>query len=333
MAGRSACILGCAGPRLGAREAAFFHDADPWGFILFARNVENPRQLRALTAALRDAVGRDAPILVDQEGGRVQRLGPPHWPDWPPPLDQAQAVAARGGDVARSLWLRYALIGADLRASGIDVNCAPLADVAGDATHPFLRNRCYGTSPADVTARARAVADGLLVAGVLPVVKHMPGHGRGTADSHSDLPVVDVPRDVLDATDFAPFRALSDLSLGMTAHVVYSAVDAAPGTVSAPVIDLIRRDIGFGGLLMTDDISMQALGGAVADRAARAIAAGCDVALHCNGDMAEMEGVVAASGRLDAAVEARAEASRVPAAAGDVAAWRREWTALSGTPA
>ncbi len=312
----AACILGCAGVALAPDEAAFLREADPWGFILFARNVDTPDSLRALTSGLREAVGRAAPILVDQEGGRVQRLRAPHWTEWLPPLDMAQAVAASGRDVAAAFRLRYAIIGADLRAVGIDVNCVPSGDVASNATHPFLRNRCYGTDPATVAARATAAAAGCIAGGVLPVLKHMPGHGRAVVDSHHDMPRVDAPLDELRA-DFAAFRGV-DAALGMTAHVVYSAIDDAPGTVSPAVIRVIREDIGFTGILMTDDVSMAALGGPVADRAGRAIAAGCDLVLHCNGDMAEMAGVVAACGTTAAPVPAR-PAAPDPAAVAD---WR-----------
>jgi beta-N-acetylhexosaminidase len=323
----AACILGCTGPRLSRAESAFFAGAGPWGFILFGRNVETPAQLRALTSDLRDAVGRNAPILIDQEGGRVQRLGPPHWSGWLPPLDQVAAA----GDPARALWLRYAIIGAELRAVGIDVNCVPACDIAGDATHPFLRNRCLGTDPATVARLARAVADGCLAGGALPVVKHLPGHGRAAADSHHALPVVDAARPVIEA-EAAPFRALADLPLGMTAHVVYPALDTVPATVSAPAIQWIRESIGFAGLLMTDDISMAALGGPLADRAALARAAGCDVVLHCSGDLTEMAAVVEASGALDLAVAARAEAWRRNPET-DVAAWRAGFDAAMAAAA
>ena len=327
-----ATILGCAGPTLSAEERGFFREADPWGFILFARNVTGPVQLMRLTGALREAVGRKAPILIDQEGGRVQRLGAPHWHQWMPPLDQMKAAGP--AQAARAMYLRYRLIAEELRAAGIDVNCAPCADLAQPETHPFLRNRCYGTDPATVAQAARAVADGLLAGGVLPVVKHMPGHGRAVADSHEALPVVEAPRALLDAEDFAAFRALADLPLGMTAHVVYPALDPErPATLSREAIRVIREDIGFDGLLMTDDISMGALSGRMAERAAAARKAGCDIVLHCNGERAEMEAVVAASGRLDEAGSARADraltARRVPVR-GDKAALEAELVRLIG---
>ncbi|MBW6507166.1 MAG: beta-hexosaminidase [Rhodobacteraceae bacterium] len=296
----SAAILGCAGPRLGADEAAFFRAADPWGFILFTRNVADPWQVARLVADLREAVGREAPVLIDQEGGRVVRLRPPHWRAWCDPLD----LAARAGP--RAFWLRYRLIAAELAALGIDANCAPVADIAGPRTHRFLRPRCLGVSAPEVAANAAAAAAGLLAGGVLPVLKHLPGHGRAEADSHVALPRVRASAETLAAEDFAPFRALAGLPMAMTAHVHYPALDTAPATLSARIIGLIRERIGFQGLLMTDDIAMQALAGSMAARSAQAIAAGCDVVLHCNGKLGEMEAVVAAAGPLAPAAAARA---------------------------
>ncbi|MFP4304858.1 glycoside hydrolase family 3 N-terminal domain-containing protein [Rhodosalinus sp.] len=306
MSATSAAILGCAGPRLTEPERRFFARAQPWGFILFARNCESAAQTAALVADLRDCVGRRAPVLIDQEGGRVTRLSEDAGRRWLPPLD---AVARAGERAADMLRLRYRVIAHELSALGIDVNCAPLADIATPATHPFLRNRCLGETPGAVAARARAVAEGLLAGGVLPVLKHIPGHGRATADSHHDLPRVEAPLADLRLTDFAPFAALSDLPMGMTAHVVYAALDDRAATVSTTAIGLIRQELGFGGLLMTDDLSMQALSGDVGGRAAAARAAGCDIALHCNGDLAEMEAVIAAAGPLAGAAAARAEAA------------------------
>lgn len=307
--GRGATILGCAGPQLLADERAFFRNADPFGYILFARNVENPDQLRRLTGELRDAVGRDAPILVDQEGGRVQRLRAPHWREWDPPLDTV-ARAGSVGAAARLMKARATVIAAELRAVGIDANCAPVADVARPQTHPFLRNRCYGSDPGTVTRIALAVADGLVAGGVLPVMKHLPGHGRSHLDTHHDLPTVDAMLDDLRATDFAPFRALAGLPMAMTAHLVFAALDPGlPATQSPRMIRLIRDEIGFDGLLVTDDLNMQALQGTLAERTARSIAAGVDIALHCNGDMAEMAEVAAAAGDMGPAAAARALAA------------------------
>ncbi|MBN2630071.1 MAG: glycoside hydrolase family 3 protein [Rhodobacteraceae bacterium] len=305
MTGCLAAIFGCAGPELLPQEAAFFRECDPFGFILFARNVETPVQLRRLTGALRDAVGRDAPILIDQEGGRVQRLGPPHWRDWAPPLD----TVSQARDPARAMWIRARLIAHELRGIGVDANCAPCADIAGDATHPFLKNRCYGTDPASVTKISGAVAEGLMAGGVLPVIKHLPGHGRANADTHHDLPTVTASRADLTETDFAPFRALNHLPMAMTAHVVFSAYDDLPATQSPRMIRAIREEIGFHGLLMTDDLNMQALRGSLAQRAAAAIAAGCDIALHCKGDLAEMQAVAGACGNQSPATALRAKAA------------------------
>lgn len=305
--GTGAAIFGCLGATLSTDERAFFRDYDPFGFILFARNIETPDQLRALTSSLRDAVGRDAPILIDQEGGRVQRMRAPHWREWLPPLDQ---VALAGAAAARSMWLRARIIADELRAVGIDANCAPCADIAGDLTHPFLQNRCYGRDVATVTAMARATADGHLAGGVLPVVKHLPGHGRATADSHKHLPTVTEDAATLTASDFAPFRALNDLPMAMTAHIVFSALDADhPATQSPRMINLIRQEIGFSGLLMTDDLNMQALSGDLGQRTAASMAAGCDIALHCKGEMGEMQAVAAAAGAMRPDTRARAEAA------------------------
>ncbi|MGX0878837.1 beta-N-acetylhexosaminidase [Roseovarius sp. MBR-154] len=298
-----ATILDAEGLRLSVEEKAFFRDMRPFGFILFARNIDTPAQVRALCAEMREAAGHDAVITIDQEGGRVQRLRAPQWRDWPAPLDQAEAAGARA---AEAMYLRYRIIAAELHALGIDSNCAPLVDVAGPRTHPFLRNRCYGEDVHTVATLGRAVADGLLEGGVLPVVKHIPGHGRAEADSHHDLPVVDTAPGRLQATDFAPFQALNDLPLGMTAHLVYSAIDSAPATLSSPMMRVIREEIGFDGLIMTDDISMKALHGTLADLSRKALAAGCDVILHCNGTLAERQAVAEAAGEMSEAAQRRA---------------------------
>ncbi|WP_112321461.1 glycoside hydrolase family 3 N-terminal domain-containing protein [Oceanibium sediminis] len=301
-----AAILGCLGQTLGASEAAFFRDADPWGFILFARNLSTPDQIRALVADLRDAVGRNAPVLIDQEGGRVARLPPPVWTGWENALDFMTGLPD-GADAALAMRLRYHVIADELRALGIDVNCAPMADLALPDTHPLIRHRCYGEDPATVARIGRAVAEGLLAGGVLPVLKHIPGHGRTALDSHKDLPRVSTPLETLRAEDFAPFRALADLPLGMTAHIVYDALDPErPATLSPKVIAEVRGNIGFGGLLMTDDLSMGALSGTFGARCEQAIAAGCDLVLHCNGDPKEMAAVADATPRLAGAAQERA---------------------------
>ncbi len=310
----SACILGCAGPALTARERDFMAETNPWGFILFARNVESPDQLRVLTTELRSAVGRDAPVLVDQEGGRVARMTAPHWREWMPPLEHARSLA---GDAARkSMYLRYRVIANELRDVGIDVNCAPVLDIAFPDTHEVVRNRCLGAEPDRVALLGRAVAEGLLAGGVLPVIKHLPGHGRAIQDSHEELPVAAASVHELAATDFAPFLQLADLPLAMSAHVLYPAIDPERcATLSPDAIRLIREHIGFDGLLMTDDISMGALKGSLSTRVDAALSAGCDVILHCNGELAEMEEIASVAPRLAGEAFARAERAL---------GWRRE---------
>lgn len=303
--GQGAYIFGCAGKRLLPDEAAFFAEANPWGFILFARNIDNPDQLRRLTGDLRSAVGRDAVVTIDQEGGRVERMTAPHWRHWLPPLDQ---VAANPAQAMRSMYLRYRIIADELRSVGIDSNCAPCADVATAQTHAVLRNRCYADNAAKVALVGRAVADGLLDGGVLPVLKHIPGHGRATLDSHLELPRVTAPRADLDKSDFAAMRALADLPLGMSAHIVFEDIDANnPATTSTIMAKVIRDDIGFNGLLMTDDLSMQALKGDVSTRTRASLAAGMDMILHCNGKIPEMEAVVEAAGLFSPKAQNRAD--------------------------
>lgn len=304
MTGFGATILDATGLRLTPEEKALFRDTKPFGFILFARNIDTPDQVRALCADFREAAGHDAVITIDQEGGRVQRLRAPTWREWAAPLDFVQAA---GDKAAEAMYLRFRVIAHELHALGIDSNCAPMVDVAGPTTHDFLRNRCYGEDAGTVSALGRAAADGMLAGGVLPVVKHIPGHGRATLDSHFDLPRVDAVRADLDAVDFAPFKALSDLPMGMTAHLVYDALDAAPATLSRDVMQVIRKEIGFDNLIMTDDISMKALSGALADLSRDALAAGCDVILHCNGTLAERAEVAAAAGEMGQAAQTRAE--------------------------
>lgn len=299
----NATIFGPSGPKITAWERDFFREIQPLGFIVFARNIENPAQLRQLTSDLRESVGRNAPILIDQEGGRVQRMRSPHWREYLPALDQMD----RASDPLRAQWIRNRLIAAELLDVGIDVNCAPLADIAEDATHPVLHNRLYGRDVDTVVAAARVCADAHLAGGVLPILKHIPGYGRATSDSHLSLPRVDAPIAELAAKDFAPFKALNDIAMGMTAHIVFSAIDADyPATTSAKMMEMIRKDIGFDGLLMTDDLSMEALTGTIGQRATASIKAGCDIVLHCNGDPVEMELVAAASGGMTAQATVRA---------------------------
>lgn len=306
-----AFITGVSGPALSDAERTFLRVAQPWGLIVFARNVAGPDQLRRLTGEFRDTVGRDAPVLIDQEGGRVQRLGPPHWPTYPPAATYMRLYARDRAQALAAAALGGRLIAADLHAVGIDVDCAPVADIPVTDADPVIGDRAFGMEPKSVAALAGAFARGLLGGGVLPVVKHMPGHGRATADSHKKLPVVTADRAILEATDFAAFRGLADLPMAMTAHVMFTAIDpVAPATTSAAIVrDVIRGSIGFQGLLMCDDISMEALSGSLGERTRAVLAAGCDVALHCNGDITEMEAVAAAAPMLEG------EASRQAAAA------------------
>jgi beta-N-acetylhexosaminidase len=299
-----AVIFGLGGPRLTAPERAFMGRARPFGFILFERNCADPDQVRALTAELRATVGRaDAPILIDEEGGRVQRLKPPHWTKRPAAAAIGALYRADRERGLRAAWLAGRLIAADLFPLGIDVDCAPVADVPAPGSHRIIGDRAFGTDPDAVAALARAMSEGLIAGGVAPVAKHIPGHGRARADSHAELPRVGASRAELAAIDFAPFRALADLPFAMTAHVLYEAFDAArPATLSPVVIaQVIRAAIGFEGLLMSDDLSMAALAGGLGARAAQALAAGCDLVLHCNGKLSEMEEVAAMIPALPAA--------------------------------
>lgn len=306
----TAAIYGCSGHRLTDEERAFFAQEKPWGFILFRRNVDTSDQLRALTAELRASIDNpDAPILIDQEGGRVQRMGPPHWPKYPPGAAYLTAVNDPLG--ARELVrLGARLMAADLKAVGINVDCVPVIDTPVPGAHDIIGDRAYARDPATVAQLGRAAAEGMMAGGVLPVIKHMPGHGRAFADSHHELPTVHADLAALDAWDFAPFRALSDMPMAMTAHVVFDAIDPKrPATTSKKAIRLMRDGLGFGGLIMTDDLSMKALSGSFAERAEAALKAGCDVVLHCNGDLAEMRQVAEGVGKLKGASKRRAEAA------------------------
>jgi beta-N-acetylhexosaminidase len=307
---RTRVIYGCAGTEISAEERAFFREAQPWGFILFARNVRDPGQVRSLVSALRETVGdANAPVLIDQEGGRVARLKPPHWKSHPP--------AQRFGDLYRTapeagreaVYLNMRSIAQELAALGIDVDCVPVLDVPVEGADSIIGDRAFSRDPAVVMVLGRAAIQGMLDSGVLPVMKHMPGHGRANADSHLALPRVATPAAELRATDFAPFRALSDCPLAMTAHVVYEALDPEnPATTSATVIrDVIRGDIGFSGLLLSDDLSMNALSGSLGERARAALAAGCDIVIHCNGSREEMEAVAGEVPPLAGEQLARAE--------------------------
>ena len=289
-----AFITGVSGLELSAEEREFIQSERPWGFILFKRNIATPAQVTQLVGELRNAVGEaDAPVLIDQEGGRVQRLGPPHWPIYPPGavFDALYDIDRAAGLSAARLSAR--LIAADLLDLGITVDCLPLADLPVPGADAVIGNRAYGSEPGKVAAIARAVTEGLEQGGVLPVLKHIPGHGRATADTHFRLPEVDTPKAELERTDFAAFQPLADLPMAMTAHVVFSALDPAhPATTSATIIEqVIRGVIGFQGLLMSDDVSMNALAGTIAERTRAIVTAGCDMVLHCNGNLDEMREV------------------------------------------
>jgi beta-N-acetylhexosaminidase len=329
-----AFITGVSGTELGAEEREFIRAERPWGFILFKRNIETPSQVVQLVRDLREAADEpDAPVLVDQEGGRVQRLGPPHWPVYPP-----GAVFGTLYDIDPALGLFAArlsarLIAADLFELGVTVDCLPLADVPVAGADAVIGNRAYGTEPAKVAAIARAVTEGLEQGGILPVLKHIPGHGRATADTHFRLPVVDTAKAELERTDFAAFRPLAELPMAMTAHVVFSALDSAhPATTSATIIEqVIRGVIGFQGLLMSDDVSMNALAGSIAERTRAIVTAGCDMVLHCNGKLDEMREVARQTPELSGKALDRARralASRKAPQAFDRLAARAELDAL-----
>src|SRR6266700_1233542 len=329
-----AFITSVSGLELSAAEREFIRMHRPWGFILFKRNIETPPQVISLVQELRKAVGDpEAPVLIDQEGGRVQRLGPPYWPVYPP-----GAVFGVLYDIDPALGLTAArlsarLMAADLIELGVSVDCLPLADVPVAGADAVIGNRAYGTEPDKVAAIARAVTDGLEQGGILPVLKHIPGHGRATADTHFRLPEVDTSKTELERTDFAAFQPLADLPMAMTAHVVFSALDPAqPATTSATIIrEVIRGVIGFQGLLMSDDVSMNALAGSIAERTRAIIAAGCDMVLHCNGKLDEMRDVAAGTPELSDMALARAGralASRRPPQAFDRLAARSELDAL-----
>jgi len=295
-----ACILGCASAVLGEAERRFFRETDPFGFILFARNCVDDDQLRRLVDNLREAVGREAPVLIDEEGGRVQRMKPPTWRDYPAP-GRFGEIYAQNPELALELArVNARLIAEDLFTVGINVNCAPLLDLREAGGHAVIGDRAFSSEPETVVALAQAWIGGLRDGGVVPVIKHIPGHGRARVDSHHALPLVEATLDDLEARDFVPFRAFRDAEVGMTGHLLFQAIDPnTPSTLSATVIDrIVRERIGFDGLLMTDDLSMSALAGTIGDRADRSFVAGCDIALHCNGDMDEMREVASAAPML-----------------------------------
>lgn len=331
MSESKAMILGAAGTELSAEEIAFYRGEKPWGFILFARNVREPAQLADLVAAMRDSVGRpEAPVFIDQEGGRVQRLRPPMAPDYPDAATLGRLYAGDRAGGLRAAWLMSRLHAMDLSRYGITADCLPVLDVPVAGAHDVIGNRAYGHDPQAVIALGRAAAEGLMAGGVLPVMKHMPGHGRAFADSHKALPTVDSGLEALRGHDFVPFKALADLPLAMTAHIVYRAIDPDnPATTSRRVVEeIVRGEIGFDGLLMSDDISMHALSGDFAARAEAILAAGCDLVLHCHGIMEEMRAVAEKTPELSgrSLTRARSALARLtPADDMDEAAARAEF--------
>ena len=332
-----AVVVGVAGPELDANERRLLAERQPLGVILFKRNVETPTQLARLTADIRAALGRaDAPILVDQEGGRVQRLGPPHWPAWPPARrigERAERDRAAGIAAARSLATRIAL---DLRAVGIDWVCAPVLDLALPETHAAIGDRAYAADPELVAALGAAAVAGFLAGGVVPIVKHVPGHGRARLDPHLALPTVEAPRAALAAADFRPFAALADAPAAMTAHVVYTALDPdRPASCSPAVVgELVRARLGVRGLLFSDDVDMGALAGPVERRVEAVLRAGNDVALQCNGIRADLEAALAApplrAAALDRLRAARGRAATPTADAGERRALEESLAAALG---
>ncbi len=322
-------ILGCHGPTLSDWERSFFAEADPHGVILFKRNCETPEQVAALTGDLLDCVGRpDAPVLVDQEGGRVQRLGPPHWRPMPAAA-QFGKLAARDAEAGReAVALNARLLGDELAACGITADCAPVLDLSYPETHEAIGDRAFGSEPALVADLGRAFCDGLSATGVLPIVKHVPGYGRASVDSHLELPRVSASLAELEASDFATFRALVDAPWAMTAHIVFEAVDPErAATVSPRLIEqVIRGFIGFEGVIVTDDLSMEALSGSPAERAQAALAAGCDLVLHCNGEPEDMIELAGAVGDIsaDSAERLVRAAAKVPTAPAPLRASERQ---------
>lgn len=308
-----AAIFGCAGPDITQDERAFFRECDPLGFILFARNIDTAERARRLTEELRSSVARaDAPVLIDQEGGRVARLRPPQWRKAPPAKVLGELYVRDPEKGLEATRLNSRLLAFDVASIGCDVDCLPVLDIAFPEAHAVIGDRAYSSSPETVAALGRAAAEGLMAEGVMPVIKHIPGHGRATVDSHDMLPRVDVPRELLERTDFLPFKLLSDLPWAMTGHLLFTAVDPARAITVSPagISDVIRGHIGFDGLLLSDDLSMQALGGTLGERAALALAAGCDVALHCNGRMNEMKDAAAHVGPMTAAAGRRFDAGQ-----------------------
>ncbi|MBO6797040.1 beta-N-acetylhexosaminidase [Maricaulis sp.] len=306
-----AMIYGLGGTELSKDEHDFFRDADPWGFIVFARNIDTPKQLARLTMSLRDCVGRDAPILVDQEGGRVRRLRPPNWREMVAAEVYANLFRREPEAAIEAVWLNHRLMAEEMRAVGIDVDCVPCLDLRIPGADAIIGDRAFGETPEPIIHLGRAAIEGVQAGGVAPIIKHIPGHGRADADSHLELPVVEEEHELLSETDFAPFKALNDAVMAMTAHIVYRDIDPErPATTSDVLVNqVIREEIGFDGLLMTDDLSMKALTGTFRERGEASIEAGCDLLLHCNGDPGEMRGVAEAAPEFAGKALERAQAA------------------------
>lgn len=307
--GVAACIMGLSGTELTPEERRFFSDTQPLGFILFRRNIETPEQVKALVVSLKSLVAHEALILIDQEGGRVRRLRPPHWPDYPPASRFAE-VTNDPSEEREMVRLGARLMAHDLAELGINVDCAPVLDVPQPGAHDIIGDRAYGLTPQAVAVMGRACAEGLLAGGVLPVIKHIPGHGRAGADSHTDLPRVDTKFDELLKVDFYPFQVNADMPIAMTAHVLYRAIDKRnPATTSRKCLKIVRDVIGFDGLLICDDLSMNALSGTLEKRARASLRAGCDVLLHCNGQMDQMKQIAQVTPKLKGEALRRAKAA------------------------
>lgn len=299
---RARAIFGCRGTQLLAEEQHFYSDIQPWGFILFSRNIENPQQVRRLVDSLRQCVADGtAPVLIDQEGGRVSRLKPPQWRARPAAARFGALKSVAAATAREAAYLNARLMAHELCELGINVDCTPVLDVPVEGAHDVIGDRAFGPDPLTIIELGRGVIEGMLEGGVLPVMKHIPGHGRAVADSHKDLPRVSAPVEELSATDFVTFRSLNHCPMAMTAHVVFEAIDVQrPATTSPKVIrDVIRGEIGFAGVLLSDDLSMQALSGSLSVRAKAAQFAGCDIVLHCNGDMGEMQEVASEAKPLE----------------------------------
>ena len=298
----TATIFTCAGLELSPNEEAFFKDVDPFGFILFADNIESPDQIRRLTDSMRKCVDReDAPILLDQEGGRVARLQPPQWRETLPAKSYGDLALKEKAAALRATWINGRLLAADLYDLGINVDCAPVLDLSIPGAHDVIGDRSFGSEPAEVIDLARAFSDGLMLGGVLAMIKHVPGHGRAMADSHKELPTVDLPREELERTDFAPFKGLADVPLAMTAHILFPQIDPDRPATTSPIVinEIVRGYIGYQGLIVSDDVTMAALSGSDRERAERTRAAGCDIVLHCYAELAQMREIAEGSREME----------------------------------